>query len=32
VIASTHGRTLPYLNVAAPAAFVLTTPPTVAPW
>ena len=28
---STHGRTVPYLNVAAPAAQVATTPPTNAP-
>ena len=31
VSASTHGRVLPYLNVAAPAALVAMVPPTNAP-
>src|SRR5687767_15818434 len=31
VIASTQSRVLPYLNVAAPAAFVATLPPANAP-
>jgi hypothetical protein len=31
VIPSTHGRVLPYLNVAGPAALVAMVPPTKAP-
>ena len=31
VSARTHSRVVPYLNVAAPAAFVATMPPTKAP-